>query len=902
MDFFYDYDLETTEDNSLSLPTTPAPTTLSSTESGGSALQKEDFTKKFSNRFSLLSNLNRKSNTLNQHSSPGDNERLSNALAEKYAKLSIDLLEQSEREITGNVLLAHVDDATKKTNVLSEKLNKILNNPSMLSNKVNISLAESNDSSIKNSLHLLENKNYLSLSGLGSDNIGEISKDYNLLIQPGLLGSVSRRKLRNNIHNEYLSENLYALRKFQPVYTNLLELNRNLENLTNINDQLLKEFQNLNTFNEKNFKQNENFNLTRLKKLKAEKDEIAIKKSLLLSFKKEFQLNEYEKYLLESPGAEIREDFYDSFNKAEEIYNKCYLLLSMTNPKIGLDIMSQVKNLIDRALNNVNYYVNKKLSHLNELKKDDFVNLKQCIKLILKSVSKDDVLSAVSFQEGYNLLLTETLPPLTEVISSNNTLKELIKNIKVIKTHSLSSEFETLMRENETQLFSSLHDPMRYVGDLLASVHSLIVSEKEVLDLLFKEDDDANSPYTYNGIINVNELELYILNMVVGILSTPLKLRLEQVVRSQSDVFIINHLYESLELYKMMFSKQLSSSDKTPTNETLPAVIETLATLQTSLQERIFTILHSKINYISGENSHVLTQKIDQYDLQPPDWFIDYLSGIQGVLRSLSHSTTLNNNSSFMNFDKELIDKLVSLIIDKPVEFVETQVENSDLLPDCASIVKINCLDLISSKILTVTLLNEKYENLNEALLRETEELTSTVYNLLLEETKLTAVEKEINKIYPIEEFIENEISNKVNVNYMMYQPVVKNSETHFNTTALHDINVNLQVFIPDVLSYPTFINITQISSPMISSRVTESAFLKFVNLYKIFHTLVVIEFNNATAGNEKILTWNEVEVATLLGVEKAYMQQQVNAAGVDKDIKDSSLNIENALDSDIEP
>ncbi|GMM37002.1 Golgi transport complex subunit [Saccharomycopsis crataegensis] len=878
MDFIYDYDLDTSEAVSLPAPASPANISLSNINNSSPAFT-EDFTKRLSSRFSILSSINAKSPD-SCSSEPDSGEGLSNnQLADQFAKLSIDMIRQSEQELTNSPSLnAYASSSNIRKSTLSEKLFKILNNSSTLSSHLD-------DTTIKTSLQLLEAKNYLN-----SSNDSQIDEDYDLIIQPGILGTVSRRKLKINIQNEALLGSDNMLAKFEPIYNNLKKLDKDVENLNQINEKIIDELSTLDKFNEKNFKQSEKFNLSVLKDLKAQKDKILIKKHILMSFQKKFQLNEYEKFLLQS-SKDIEtntQDYFQSFQKTKTIYDNCYLLLSMNNPKIGLGIMNEMKSLIDTALNNMNFFIKQNLSELNVLKKADFQVLKNCIYAITNSISKEDLYTPDNNQRL----------DIVEIIASNKYLKEMIHNFIDSKSKSVLAEFENIVRENERQMYSAIHDPMRFIGDMLASVHSLIVSEREILEFLCQPDEANETQIIIDqSIIDINDLENHILNNIIGVLNNPLKLRLEQTIRSQNDVSIISKLYDCLDLYKLMFSKQLRDES---------AIIDTLSDLQSLLQERTFSILHSKQNYIVNGSKGLLRQSIDDSDLQCPDWLIDYMNSIQDILKNFNN---LGSSTNFMNLSDDLLIKLIDLLIDKPIEFVDQQISNSvqSLGTGSAKIVKINCLDLIMNKIMTINTLSLKYDEINDAIIEEVEQLTNIANEILLKETGLLEISDALNKVYPVEKFSEIEIAKRLrkpidnpdkSVNYDIYQSLIyNNDERHspallFSPQNLQSVNGKIEMFIPDALSHPFFGNLSQISSPTIANEISESGFLQFVNFYRVVHTLVVIYLNNSSGqgsdfGDEvgdRLFGWNDIEIATLLGVEKAYMEQQMPDPQEDED------------------
>lgn len=800
-----------------------------------------------------------------------------------FAKLSLGISNSLSSGISNFNNNNSEDLEKKRGSILSEKLNKVLNNPSILYNSFGslgstTSLNGHDNGSVKNGLEILESGNLLKTDVGGKS-----------LIDSGISGFTARRKLKMKITNDYYKEQLNQLKKLEPVYQSLKQIDEHVKILNSSNKKIEKDFENLHESNVDKFKKNENLKISNLNNLIIQKDLVEIKKNLLIAFQKKFQLNQYEKFLLESSNDIDKNpvDYFNSYKKAETIYNDCFLLLSLKNPEIGLSIMKNVQKLLDTALNNMNFYVKQKFSKFSELKNIDFQIIRGCIYLILNSVKKEDLM----IQEN-----DAGEQSLADVVDSSTLLHELFTNIITIKSKLLVSEFDSIVHESSRQLYSQVYNPSAYVGDLLASVHSLIMSEKEMIEYLL-DPEEENSDFKTNNkslfetgnmikfqndIIDLREVEKYILNKIISSLATPLKLRLEQVIRSNSDMTLINSLYDSLDLYKLMFGKQLDESLST-------SILATLNNLQSLLREKIFIILKERQDQIITEDT--ISSIDNDLDLQPPDWLIDYMNNIQDILHNLSI------NAEFMNLKSSAkeFDDFLSLMIDKPLTIINNQLSKNIILSEQnSSVIKINCLDFVSSKILTIDTLLKKYDDVHNLLLVQISLVTNNVYHEILINTKTDTVANKMDSIYDIIRFYELHNNKDTNTEeskpgYAVYEQLLED----VTVEKLQHMNNHIESFIPEIMSH--FEKLYEISSPLISTEITDSAFLKFTYFYSILYSLLVIYFdNNEIEQNIKILRWNDIEMATLLGVEKKYLGKggYINNPGESGDILSPNVSV----------
>ncbi|KFM60114.1 Conserved oligomeric Golgi complex subunit 6, partial [Stegodyphus mimosarum] len=151
------------------------------------------------------------------------------------------------------------------------------------------------------------------------------------------------------------------------------------------------------------------------------------------------------------------------------------------------------------------------------------------------------------------------------------------------------------------------HDPLRYIGDMLAWLHQATASEKEILEAVLKKCSDKELG---------NEIQLALSHITEG-LCRPLKVRVEQVIVSEQGAVILFKLGSVLKFYL----------------HTIKQVINTEAALLTTLEEMYLLSQKMFYNSLTCHCSRVL-EKIEMppADLGPPEALKQSLGLLREVL------------------------------------------------------------------------------------------------------------------------------------------------------------------------------------------------------------------------------------------------------------------------------
>lgn len=722
-----------------------------------------------------LSNLVLPGNILNNDNTKPSNEisEVDNVM-EKYAKMSIDLIKRE----TGDVQLENEKDS-KESSVrtsLSTRLSRVLND----------SLS---DATIREIFSNLQERFDKESNGYVVD-----------LIELGIVGSMSRKKFKGRIESELIRNQLNILKQYQPIVKQLKQIEVKLNKLNELSVQTNDKIN-------KNFDFSNKLNLE-IKDLNDNKRLIGLKKNLLISFKEKFTLNEYEEFVLNS--GDLNNEFLTTLARAERINENCSILLSLDNPQLGLKIIAKSNQMINRSIDRIVSYTNKTLGNMYSLSsKSRLATLHQCFKYLQNKLNYFNSI-VNTFSESRSKVLVDEF---------NRQVQGDFEVNGQGRSSSISSD--------SRPIYMSAHDPVRFVGDLLAYVHSVSVNESETITSIFTMGDDNDKEFE-NIIQDVTD-------KILQSLSRPIKARVEQIVSTETKLSTLVQIFNLVELYNIMFTKQLGKAGN---------IVETVKQLIKVCQGRIFMIISNRLATIKNKN---LTKLDLNLDLQPPEWIIEFYSDILPIVDQITTETILN-------LSPEENEKFLNLIVNEPIQVFNEHVDHNKVFSEKKDvlIIKSNFLDLILSKTIPVSLLSEKVLEVNEMIDKLTEEITQLELNNMLGQCGLYDYFNIINMICPFsDDFFEVSI----------YEPIKENKL--YTKDSFVQVDEKVQEFFPSAMIEMQQ-SLLKLNSPIVVNQIIDNSFMQFVKFYCKLD-LINKEYLDF------FFTWSDMEIATLVGIEDVY-------------------------------
>ncbi|KAG7824237.1 hypothetical protein KL909_002235 [Ogataea angusta] len=671
----------------------------------------------------------------------------------------------------------------------------------VLAGRLSRVLNQSNfDSTIRQSLVLLQSRT----EERDASADGDI--DYKHLTSPNMLGSIARRKLRGDVESELLRQHFQSLKKFHLVVKKLNVIKQDLDDLNScyeeIDGKLSESLQDTADYKKE------------VKELIQKRDLVKIKKSLLAAFRSNFSLSAYEEHVLHN--GDVDQEFFNVVQKVERIYANCDILLSMNNDKLGISIMNQMSSHLQHANERISNFLRKNLNSIyvqNDFAKnpDSIANFQRALVSVL-SRNKDEFDSTVSdIIENRSRIVSE------EFMSQLNGYSDKIRS-----------------KPKKSFLMSS-YDSKRYLSDVLAYLHSVIANELEMVESLFTFDQEVSADLL--PVIRT------VVNKVLGSLSRPFKSSYETILRQETKPRVVVELYQLLGLYKHMFEKLTRDN----------SLIESLTQLQKDSFKKLLILLSLKMKEIKVESE---VEEIDEEVLGLPDWLMDFYSEFLGIFDY--HS---NTDKTFLNVDKSEENELFRLLVDEPLELLNTISRKLKFSKKSKKIFIINCLDFMLSKIELISLLSSKAAFIQEMLEQTVQSLIIDEFNQLLHNSGLFDIYNLVNMIYKLEDDF---------FDVSLYEPITENKL--FNVATFQQADLKLQEFL---IGYLVSNELNKLISPTILNTIFINSTLKFVKFYRKLLLIVGEYLKDENDQPINVFRWDDVHVATLLGVEEPYEREQ---------------------------
>ncbi|KAK0210475.1 oligomeric complex COG6, partial [Desarmillaria ectypa] len=284
--------------------------------------------------------------------------------------------------------------------------------------------------------------------------------------------------------------------------------------------------------------------------LRQERQEVEVKKSIVELFLAHFALSEEEIEAITSRDVPLGQRFFDAMDRTERIRDDCRVLMAGEEgpTKAGMEIMSSTLSYLEQGYEKIARWC---LYEFRQIGRDAHLEVTPTMQEVVRRLRQR--------QE----LLTEALSELSQTRQASL----------------LSSFLTALTRGGPSGLPRPIelhaHDPMRYIGDMLAWVHQAIAAEREFLESLFGLKADGRMVGSVRQFDDGSEEEDWIrelMDQAVGKLCVPLKIRVQQTVRSQESSIVSYKIANLLQFYLVTMRRTIGTD--TILSKTLQEITE----------------------------------------------------------------------------------------------------------------------------------------------------------------------------------------------------------------------------------------------------------------------------------------------------------------------------------------
>ncbi|XP_017397929.1 conserved oligomeric Golgi complex subunit 6 [Cebus imitator] len=365
----------------------------------------------------------------------------------------------------------------------------------------------------------------------------------------------TRRNLRGDIERKSLAINEEFVSIFKEVKEELESISEDVQAMSNCCQDMTSRLQAA--------KEQTQDLIVKTTKLQSESQKLEIRAQVADAFLSKFQLTSDEMILLRGTReGPITEDFFKALGRVKQIHNDVKVLLRTNQQTAGLEIMEQMALLQETSYERLYRWAQSECRTLTQESCDISAVLTQAMEAlqdrpVLYKYTLDEFGTArrSTVVRGFIDALTRGGPGGTP---------------RPIEMHS--------------------HDPLRYVGDMLAWLHQATASEKEHLEALLKH-------VTTQGVEeNIQEVVGHITEGVCR----PLKVRIEQVIVAEPGAVLLYKISNLLKFYHHTISGIVGNS---------------ATTLLTTIEE--MHLLSKKI-FFNNLSLHA-SKLMDKVELPPPD-------------------------------------------------------------------------------------------------------------------------------------------------------------------------------------------------------------------------------------------------------------------------------------------
>lgn len=515
----------------------------------------------------------------------------------------------------------------------------------------------------------------------------------------------------------------------------------------------------------------------------AQKARVETKQQLLHAFRSHFVMTDDETAALTSSTEPVNDEFFRVLAKVKKIHQDSEVLLGTENEKLGLEILDQSSKQLNTAFQKLYRWIQK-----------DF-----------KTLDLENPQISSSIRRSLRVLAER--PAL---------FQSCMDFFAEAREHNLSDSFHAALTGGPgaeaygKPIEFQAHDPLRYIGDMLAWAHSATVSEREALEVLFIGEGDALAkgikagidadPWTrqdgarelYDGRKALNDL---VSRDIAGV-ARLLRQRTEQVISSHEDATLAYKIANLIGFYRNTFEK-LIGQDAT--------FLESLDALESSAQRQFRANMRDHVASIQTELSMAPTGSA------PPEFLEESFETLKTLMKSY--------DTSFAAM-KETEDSFQSVLAEALDPFLKAcKTLSKKMAPPSDEVFLANCILQTKTVLGSCPFVSDKQEELDEALNEHSSNLIESQYEYLLDSSGLE----------PIFEAILEGTPDLAEISTLdVFQP-----------DTLMASSQQLDEFLPSALM-DAMDNLKRLRSPEMVREITEAAAEKFCSDFEMVEAKLI--------------------------------------------------------------
>jgi conserved oligomeric Golgi complex subunit 6 len=441
-----------------------------------------------------------------------------------------------------------------------------------------------------------------------------------------------------------------------------------------------------------------------------QRKQVESKQELLSAITDNFVMSEDEVAALTQTAEPVDEEFFQALAKAKKINKDCEVLLGFEKQTLGLDLMEKASKNINLGFQKLYKWIQREFKTLNLENPQMNSSIRRALRVLAErptlfqncldffSDARERILS-----DSFQVALTGTSPSGVED-----------RSVKPIDM--------------------TAHDPLRYVGDMLAWIHSAAVGEREALETLFIAEgeelakgmksgrsaeiwrlvaDDEDDASDFNALKALTEL----VDRDISGVSHVLRQRVEQVIQSNEEIIPAYKIANLINFYKVTFTKLLGAES---------GLLESMKAIHGEAMRQFRALVRDQITTVQGEFHQTPS------DFGPPGFLQDCLKQLHSFIQTYDSSITASDSHE-TGFDSVLAEAF-----DPFIAGCENMAQ-AMLSPD-DSVFIINCTLTATSTLGSHVFTQHRLRQLLEKLDSESKRLIANQYTFFRESSGLEPI------------------------------------------------------------------------------------------------------------------------------------------------------------------
>lgn len=519
--------------------------------------------------------------------------------------------------------------------------------------------------------------------------------------------------------------------------------------------------------------------LDEAKTLFQRRTQVDTQRQILETFNIQFLLSEEELAILTIGSNPLTVDFYNALAKAKKIHQNSQILLGFENQRLGLEILETISKNLEAG----------------------YQKLYRCVQHDFKTLDLENSHMNASVRKALRVLAER-----------RSLFESCLDAFAEVRQRTLTDAFHKALSGSSEgsggprPIDFGAHEPLRYIGDMLAWAHSTTVSECEALEVLFVSEGMEMAKGMERGLQSEpwlhsdgdeeafdgrKALERIVSRNLLGVAQL-LRQRIEHVIRSHDEPVLAYKISNLLQFYRNIFTKVLDIS----------SLIDTLKSLSDVAMDQFRAAMRFQISSVEREDFPM------DDALTPPAFLEMSLKELQALLKTYDTSTVATDAEG------SDLEAIITHALDPFLAHCEKLA--TSLSAPLDSTFAINCLVAAKEALAESSHTRRVLDKLDDTVDTYAAKLSQYQHRFLLRNSGLSPL------VGSLTQFAEQERQIQELVTLPICSP-----------ESLMDISQELDDFLPSALLDASR-NLKHLRDPVLSQRVTEEAARRFCDDFEM--------------------------------------------------------------------